>query len=41
MIHVYVFSSDSVSNLRKRLNAVERDRLESATKANHEVSELY
>lgn len=32
--------SDSVSNLRKRLNAVERDRLEAASKSNHEVKEL-
>ncbi|XP_053405701.1 coiled-coil domain-containing protein 171-like isoform X2 [Mercenaria mercenaria] len=31
---------DTVSNLRKRLNTVERDRLEAATKANKEVSEL-
>ncbi|XP_060582945.1 coiled-coil domain-containing protein 171-like, partial [Ruditapes philippinarum] len=31
---------DTVSNLRKRLNSIERDRLEAATKANKEVSEL-
>ncbi|XP_052280653.1 coiled-coil domain-containing protein 171-like isoform X2 [Dreissena polymorpha] len=31
---------DTVSSLRKRLNSVERDRLETATKANKEVSEL-
>ncbi|KAL4227318.1 hypothetical protein ACF0H5_012763 [Mactra antiquata] len=31
---------DTLSNLRKRLNSVERDRLDSVTKANKEVSEL-
>ena len=35
------YISDCVSNLRKRLNAVERDRLESASKSNHEVKKHY
>lgn len=35
---VMISIEDTVSSLRKRLNTVERDRLEAATKSNREVS---
>ena len=42
MVHIYslilIFISETVSQVRKRLNGVEKERLEAASRSNSEVS---